>query len=212
MEPITTEINVIGLHQLLEENGELFEKREEVDIRFLPRNLEVLAMVYSIKAEKNYHVPYTECYPIAAKNIINMWEKTEILVATSKTVIKKITQLMAKYNTIKKQIRRGKCFSTNLVFLNDLFIISSCTCIKSNLLASTDCKCPPKKKVPASGLAFLIDQQTERNFTLDNYPFAVNKEDDISNVCDSDYDNNNIVLGQVTKNITNRCDAAGRFR
>lgn len=162
MEKITTELNIIGLNKLLEENGELFEKRKDTDdIRFLPRNLEVLAMLYSIKAEKNYHVPYAECFPIATKNIVKMWEKTQIPIVTFKTVNKKIKQLMAKYKTVKKQIHRGKCFSTSLVFLNDLFSISSCTCVNSDLLAVTDYKCSPKNRSTAICLRAVLAYHIE---------------------------------------------------
>lgn len=132
MEKIITNINIIGLNELLNENGELFDKEWD-DNCFLPLNLEVLAMLYHIKEEENYHASYIDCYPIAAKNIIEKWGKALIPVFSYKTVKKKMMQLMDEYRKIKKKIHRGNCHSTDLVFLNELFNISSYTCINFDL-------------------------------------------------------------------------------
>lgn len=174
MQRITTNIEIIGLKEMLDVHGELFEKTPTDNNRYLPLNIEVLAILYNIKAGKAYSASYNDCYPIAVKEILRKWEMTGIPISTYKTVKKRMAQLMDKYRKIKQKIHRGNCHSPDVLFLNELFNISSCTCLNVDLIGLADCKCPLKARISESGLAFLIDQKTERNFTLDSYQFETN--------------------------------------
>lgn len=177
MEQFSLELNVESLKAILNENGELFDENGPSDI-FLPLNIDVVAIIYSLRESKGYHVSLNDRILIAAKKIIGMWEKTGIPIIQFKAVKSKMVKLVDLYKKTKQKIHkeRIKCNSTELKFLNDIFNISSCKCLTFDEMVEINlyCKCALNNKISANGLAFLIDQKNERKFTLDNYPFTKN--------------------------------------
>lgn len=175
MAQTTIELDINSLREILKEKGEIFEKLEEINYNYLPLNIDVLAIVENVQAGKNICASYNDCYPTVTKTIIDLWEKTGIPIVQYKCVRKKIIQLVDKYKKTKLKIHRENCRSKDLVF--QLFIISSCKC--SIFDTPKECKCPIQNKISDSGLAFLIDQKAERNFTLTNYKFSINSENSV---------------------------------
>jgi hypothetical protein len=53
-------------------------------------------------------------------------------------------------------------------------------------MSEIDCKCPLQNQISTNGLTFLIDQITERNFTLNSYPFDINSDENENALCDTD--------------------------
>jgi hypothetical protein len=125
MEQSTVQLNIDVLKKVLDENNEIFDNRE-IDERFLPQNVDVLGYIYMIRKEKGYHASFNDCYSIAAKKVIEMWEKTKIPIVQYKAVKSKMVKLMEVYQKTKQKIHRGKCGAIDLKFLNEFFSISSC--------------------------------------------------------------------------------------
>lgn len=169
MEKKCVELNISVLNDVLKETGEFFDKNVEINSDYLPLNIDVLAVICNIRNHAKYPSSYNDCYPSATNKIIKLWEKTNIPIIQYKRVREKMIKLINDYKTAKRNVYRGK--SVDLSFLGELFDITSCKCVKFHLLL--DCKCPAKNKISDIGLAFLIDQKTERKFTLDNYEFTM---------------------------------------
>lgn len=102
-----------------------------------------------------------------------MWRKTAIPIIQQRAVKEKMAKLMNAYTKTKQKIHVHKCSSNDLAYLHELFIISSCKCFVNDFTVGTCCNCLPPNRISENRLLFLIDQKTERKFSLDSYNFEM---------------------------------------
>lgn len=153
----------------LNEKTELFEKKD-VDVKYLPRNLDILAYIYYLKDTAVYRTKFESLYQIVVQKVVIIWKKTQIPIMANgkkhgdKNIQNKIDKVLQMYKKIKRNIRAGKANANDLKFFYNIFNITRCTCVNLEC-----CQCSFKENITECEYLFLLDQATTRELEIDEF-------------------------------------------
>lgn len=94
---------------LNEKSKELFNKLD-LDLNYLPRNIDVLSYIYYIKDSKPYRTKIESLYQTVANEVIKIWKQTQIPIVShgnihgDKHIKKRLEKVLNAYKKIKRNV------------------------------------------------------------------------------------------------------------
>jgi hypothetical protein len=156
-------LRIESVSSILSSGNELFNLKD-IDVNYLPRNSDILAYIYYLKAKAPYHTKFVDLYISVANKTIDIWKKTEIATVTERHVKTRIAAILSKYKQIKRKIRGNKFNDQYLQFMNSVFNITRCSC--ETFVA---CHCSFKQGLNSDQYLFLCDQTNGRKLEINNF-------------------------------------------